>query len=247
MTTTTPLAAAIAAGVFGASALAGPVTLYNDQATFDAAATTALVVTFEEPAWDPFEGATIFSDFTFAGITFTPLDSFPIRPNLFISVPGQSNFCCPPKTRVLSSSGNENIQLTFHQPPTAAGFLFWANQGDAALFTVTLVDDSVHTFTNPQPASTIGFVGFTAEPAIRSIEWLADFGEVVNTGIDDLRTNTTPCPADLDGDGMVGAADLAALLAAWNGGAGDPADLDGDGTVGAGDLAVLLAAWGPCD
>jgi hypothetical protein len=48
--------------------------------------------------------------------------------------------------------------------------------------------------------------------------------------------------ADLDGDGAVGAGDLAILLAGW-GGSG-PADLDRDGTVGAADLALLLAAWG---
>lgn len=47
--------------------------------------------------------------------------------------------------------------------------------------------------------------------------------------------------ADLDGDGDVGAADLAILLGAW----GTPgADLDGDGTTGAADLAILLGAWG---
>ncbi|MFM1889803.1 MAG: hypothetical protein RLZZ565_560, partial [Planctomycetota bacterium] len=44
-----------------------------------------------------------------------------------------------------------------------------------------------------------------------------------------------------DGDGIVGAADLALLLGQW-GGSGS-GDLDGDGTVGAGDLATLLAAW----
>jgi len=53
------------------------------------------------------------------------------------------------------------------------------------------------------------------------------------------------CPADLDGDGVVGSGDLGQLLAAW-GGTG-PADLDGDGAVGSGDLGELLAAWGPCD
>jgi hypothetical protein len=47
--------------------------------------------------------------------------------------------------------------------------------------------------------------------------------------------------ADLDGDGAVGAGDLAILLAGW-GGSG-PADLDRDGTVGAADLVLLLAAW----
>ncbi len=53
-----------------------------------------------------------------------------------------------------------------------------------------------------------------------------------------------PCPADLDGDGTVGGADIGLLLAAW-GGRG-PADLDGDGTVGGADIGLVLAAWGDC-
>jgi hypothetical protein len=52
------------------------------------------------------------------------------------------------------------------------------------------------------------------------------------------------CPADLDGDGAVGAPDLANLLGAW-GGTG-AADLDGDGVVGPQDLAAMLGAWGAC-
>lgn len=48
-------------------------------------------------------------------------------------------------------------------------------------------------------------------------------------------------PADLDGDGAVGAPDLSLLLGNWgNAGVGD---IDADGTVGAADLALLLAAW----
>jgi hypothetical protein len=58
----------------------------------------------------------------------------------------------------------------------------------------------------------------------------------------------TCCPADLDGDGLVGAADLSALLSAWGarGTAAGAADIDGDGSVGAADLAALLGAWGSC-
>jgi hypothetical protein len=52
----------------------------------------------------------------------------------------------------------------------------------------------------------------------------------------------TAVAADLDGDGVVSATDLAVLLGAWGPGPG-PADLDGDGDVDAGDLAVLLGAW----
>lgn len=58
-----------------------------------------------------------------------------------------------------------------------------------------------------------------------------------------------PCPADLDDDGTVGAADLSGLLAAWGGCPKKScvADLDGDGGVGSADLAILLGAWGGCD
>lgn len=53
---------------------------------------------------------------------------------------------------------------------------------------------------------------------------------------------------DLDRDGTVGAADLAALLGSWGLDSAVSghlaADLDGDGVVGAADLAVLLSRWG---
>jgi predicted outer membrane repeat protein len=55
------------------------------------------------------------------------------------------------------------------------------------------------------------------------------------------------CPADLDGDGSVDAADLAILLGGWGPCTGGcPGDLDGDGEVDAADLAILLGAWGVC-
>jgi subtilisin family serine protease len=50
-----------------------------------------------------------------------------------------------------------------------------------------------------------------------------------------------PNPADLNGDGIVNAADLATLLSGWA--LAGPTDLDGDGTTGAPDLAILLNAW----
>ncbi|MEC9373465.1 MAG: hypothetical protein VYC34_06455 [Planctomycetota bacterium] len=56
--------------------------------------------------------------------------------------------------------------------------------------------------------------------------------------------NAQLCPADLDGDGVVGPADLGALLGGW--GQPGPADLDGDGTVGSADRGAMLGSWGPC-
>ena len=55
------------------------------------------------------------------------------------------------------------------------------------------------------------------------------------------------CPADLNGDGNVEAADLAQLLGSWGSCDGCPADFDNDGTVGASDLAFLLGSWGMCE
>lgn len=56
------------------------------------------------------------------------------------------------------------------------------------------------------------------------------------------------CDADLDGTGVVDAADLGALLGAWGEvGEGEAAaDLNGDGFVDAADLGALLGAWGDC-
>jgi hypothetical protein len=52
------------------------------------------------------------------------------------------------------------------------------------------------------------------------------------------------CPADIDGNGTVDAADLSAVLGNWGGsGVGD---LDGNGVVDAADLSTILGAWGEC-
>jgi hypothetical protein len=57
-----------------------------------------------------------------------------------------------------------------------------------------------------------------------------------------------PCPADLNDDSAVNAADLATVLAAWGPcGKSCPADINGDGIVGAVDIATVLDAWGACD
>lgn len=58
-----------------------------------------------------------------------------------------------------------------------------------------------------------------------------------------LASNTHGCAGDLDGDGQVGPADLAGLLANWGLPSGD---VDGDGVVGGSDIGAMLANWGPC-
>ena len=54
------------------------------------------------------------------------------------------------------------------------------------------------------------------------------------------------CTGDLDGDGMVGGADLGLMFIQWGDCTDCLADLDGDGVVGGSDLGLLFIAWGPC-
>lgn len=69
------------------------------------------------------------------------------------------------------------------------------------------------------------------------------------TTMNDVPANQTLtvryCLADMDGDGMTGASDLAILLGAW-GTRNTAVDLDGLGKVDANDLATLLGSWGGC-
>jgi hypothetical protein len=92
-----------------------------------------------------------------------------------------------------------------------------------------------------------------------SLSWTATAGTAylirvgspnIEKGVATLTLAFTPpaCPADIDGNGTVGADDIAALLSAWGtaGSGSADTDLDNDGTVGPADLAVLLGAWGAC-
>ena len=75
---------------------------------------------------------------------------------------------------------------------------------------------------------------------------------VVDMGAFEFQEGTTTCcPADFDGDGTIGASDLAQLLGSW--GPYEPcppfdaADFNEDCGVNAADLAQLLGSWGPCE
>ena len=64
----------------------------------------------------------------------------------------------------------------------------------------------------------------------------------------EFPADESPCPADIDGDGTVGGADLSLLLGNWGpcSGNGCAGDLDGNGIVSGADLTLLLGSWGLC-
>jgi hypothetical protein len=54
----------------------------------------------------------------------------------------------------------------------------------------------------------------------------------------------SPCPADLNGDTLVDAADLGIMLGGW--GSSGLGDIDANGAIDGADLSILLGAWGAC-
>ena len=76
-------------------------------------------------------------------------------------------------------------------------------------------------------------------------------GNCINDVCDESCAYVT-CPADIDGDAVVGASDLTELLSRWGcivdppGFACAQSDLNEDGTVDGADLTILLTNWGAC-
>ncbi|MBT8208566.1 MAG: hypothetical protein KJO18_09850 [Acidimicrobiia bacterium] len=74
----------------------------------------------------------------------------------------------------------------------------------------------------------------------------------VETELVDLGAyeHVSVCPADFDGDQIVGFADLLQLLANWGPCPAPPTecpwDIDASDDVGFTDLLVVLGGWGPC-
>ncbi len=82
------------------------------------------------------------------------------------------------------------------------------------------------------------------EGRLRGYAWAENVGWI---NLDDSFhfIATEGCAADLNGDGMITAVDLATVLSHW--GTSIPeCDLNGDGDVSAVDLAIVLSFWGPC-
>jgi hypothetical protein len=164
----------------------------------------------------------------------------------------------PEAPSCLESGGNvATADLWFRYRPTADGFLTAATCGQPITFNsavavysgacsgLTLLgcDDDAAGVCLPLDAASVTVA------VDCGVDYLIRVGGGSGTGSLTLTpvggpSCPPPCPADLDGNGTVAAADLSILLAGW-GGSGI-ADLDGNGSVGASDLTILLSAWGPC-
>ncbi len=87
------------------------------------------------------------------------------------------------------------------------------------------------------------FLGFPLE----AISSLSDRADLLQVQLDWCSGLSPDCPADIDGNGIVGTSDLLLLFVSWGPCNGCPADIDGSGAVGTSDLLILFVNWGPCE
>ena len=76
-----------------------------------------------------------------------------------------------------------------------------------------------------------------------SAEQLAAYTSL-KAALDALNADMAPCVGDINMNGGVGGADLAAMLSFWGG--PSVADLNNDALTDGADLAILISSWGPC-
>ena len=145
-----------------------------------------------------------------------------------------------PTAPVAGTSGSTTLTVTF--APTSSGAKTAAlhiasNDVGGLLGTLSALSDVT------MVAGQTYIIKVASNDPTGSETGVLDFSFQFEPGLPD------PCPADITpagGDGIVGPADLASLLAAWGACAACPADFTADGAVGPADLAQLLANWGSC-
>ncbi len=185
-----------------AAPIQAAVTIYSDLPTFQAASDTTVVVNFNAfPAFYTNYYIPPNAPYIEGGVTFTPVDSLPFAPNLYVetpSLPATSGLAVANTENVLTASGNEHFDFTFSASPTAIGFDTFTN--DAAPPVVTIydtTDDVLATINLSQAPDSQGFFGVTSTVPIGKIDWLATDGQNVNTGVADFRVGTVPEPTSL--------------------------------------------------
>jgi hypothetical protein len=155
-------------------------------------------------------------------------------------------FMDPPGNPGSSSARVNDLNLKVLSP---SGVLYWGNGGlrDRNVSTPDGLPSKVDPIENvwiEDPVAgvwTIEVIGveIVVDAHVETPQIDADFALVVTGG------TLVDCPADVDGDGVVGINDFLEVLAQW-GQPGGPADVNSDGVVDILDFLIVLGEWGPC-
>lgn len=164
--------------------------------SFQANSSTTVVASFDPPKFpDTGDTAGITDPIKFDdSVTFTSVDATPADPNLYVAVPGgaaatQNDFLVPLASNVLTSNGDENIDIIFSTPATAVGFDFYTNGFHPLV--VSLFDNSEAFLATynllPDGKASSGFLGIVSDVPIGKVNWHSTNGRSKDTGIANIR------------------------------------------------------------
>lgn len=158
------------------TANAGIIT-YDSEVDFINATSTSLIENFE--SWS--NGSN--SNITTNQISYTG--------NLYICSALCNNYVMgQPFSKTLTSNGNEDFTLTFTGGVTELGFNTYVNQygpGVVELFDIS--GGLFQTLLVSHEPSIMGFLGVVSEQLISAFRWTSSSGKIINTGVDNIRTN----------------------------------------------------------
>jgi hypothetical protein len=190
------LASAVATALLALASQANATVYLNNQAAYNAAASTAVLVEDFEATGQPLD-TQLYAGFSHNGVTWLGLAGTP-APHVWIASAGYNNFGAGVGTttsKVLTANGDESFVVTFASAVSAFGFdAYFNGLGPTTLNVyngVTLIDS----LTTPGGFDFIGHLGVAGDGAITSFTWVTTLGGRLNTGIDNLTTAAIPEPS----------------------------------------------------
>jgi hypothetical protein len=181
----------IALGLVFASTIAeAQVATFTNSTDFHAAnPTVTLIENFEDS--DPAFRDISLPSYTGPGgeITFTPISSTPLPPNVWLASPGYTDEGAGPNTSViLTVTGNEDFVGTLSGPTDALGFDVFLNDWPATLsfFNGNTLLATLTFDTPPEPGNNVAFAGIFSTQGVTSFHWQATNGQYLDTAIDNI-------------------------------------------------------------
>ncbi len=110
--------------------------------------------------------------------------------NVGIASAGSNDFnIAPTTTDIITSDGNQDFTIEFNFPPNLLSFNTHLNEYGPVRLIVTTVDDVQTEYSIAHDPAIVGFFGLESVQNIKSIRWIAVNGDLVKTGISNLKAD----------------------------------------------------------